>query len=264
MTIANVGAAVAQKVGSSTPPSSISMLVLGGGIFMLMMGVTGGTKYKLPKFSVTPWSGGGDMGTDYGAGGGGGSGADGGSGSSTGGSGSVTPSGTASWVWPLTSMEITQAFKGLTTGEQYIAGQHRGEDYRAKFGTAAYSVANATVVGVTKGGLTRVGPGTFPGTFNTAYGPNSVELLTDSGYSVVYGHFSDVAVRVGQKVRAGELLGHTGSSSGYFGSGDHLHIEVTKRINGVVQWFRTSVLMKGAQNPANVQTDTTTGGVREY
>lgn len=55
---------------------------------------------------------------------------------------------------------------------------------------------------------------------------NYVRLETDGGYAVYFCHMASVAVRMGQKVQAGEKLGTEGSTGKSTGS--HLHFEVRK------------------------------------
>ena len=250
---AGVGVSVVSKVSSARAPrmpSSVAMLVLVGGVTMIIIAFKGSDFIKsliLPKLGKSAGVGGGtsndSTSTDAN------SSNDAGAGMANWGFGTLTgqyePTGaTGKWSLPLLAMKLTQAFRGPTTGATYIPGTHRGNDYAAALGTPAYAIGNGVVVGVTKGGLTRVGPGTYQNQFNGAYGPNSVELLTDAGYYVVYGHFSEVSVAKGQRVTAGQVLGNTGSSTGYFGSGPHLHIEITKAINGITNWFSALNFLK--------------------
>ena len=51
--------------------------------------------------------------------------------------------------------------------------------------------------------------------------PNVVIIDDGNGYRSVYAHFRDVSVRVGQRVEAGELIGHEGATG--HASGCHVH-----------------------------------------
>lgn len=53
-----------------------------------------------------------------------------------------------------------------------------------------------------------------------------VAIKDDKGYLHVYAHLSSVAVKVGQKVKQGDLIGRQGSTG--ISSGAHLHYEVRK------------------------------------
>ncbi|MEI2299839.1 M23 family metallopeptidase [Ensifer sp. MJa1] len=89
---------------------------------------------------------------------------------------------------------------------------HAGIDFRATTGTRIRSTAPGTV---TNAGLTG------------GYG-NMVEIDHGNGVSTRYAHLSAVLVRVGDQVKAGEVIaksGNTGRSTG-----PHLHYEI--RLNG--------------------------------
>jgi murein DD-endopeptidase MepM/ murein hydrolase activator NlpD len=85
---------------------------------------------------------------------------------------------------------------------------HTGLDFSAPVGTEVYATGNASVV--------------FVG-WRQGYG-NTVELDHGYGYTTLYAHLYKALVRVGQKVKRGDiiaLVGNTGKSVG-----PHLHYEV--------------------------------------
>lgn len=85
---------------------------------------------------------------------------------------------------------------------------HTGLDFSAPVGTEVYATGNAKVV--------------FVG-WRQGYG-NTVELDHGYGYTTLYAHLYKALVRVGQKVKRGDiiaLVGNTGKSVG-----PHLHYEV--------------------------------------
>jgi murein DD-endopeptidase MepM/ murein hydrolase activator NlpD len=90
---------------------------------------------------------------------------------------------------------------------------HAGIDLSGPVGTPIYATADAIVLrsGWNAGG----------------YG-NLVELDHGRGINTRYGHLSYMAVRPGQRVKRGELIGRMGSTGRSTGS--HLHYEV--RIDG--------------------------------
>ena len=51
--------------------------------------------------------------------------------------------------------------------------------------------------------------------------PNVVVIDDGNGYRSIYAHFRDVTVRVGQRVKAGQLIGHEGATG--HASGCHVH-----------------------------------------
>lgn len=89
---------------------------------------------------------------------------------------------------------------------------HRGIDYAAPAGTPAVTVGDGTVV--------QAG-------WNGYYGI-SVRVRHNETYSTVYGHFMSLAkgIRVGAKVRQGQIVGYVGSTG--LSTGPHLHYEMHK------------------------------------
>ena len=88
---------------------------------------------------------------------------------------------------------------------------HRGVDFAAKKGTPVYASGDGEVERVVRsaGGL-----------------GNHIRIRHASGFSTVYGHLSKIAagLRVGQKVRQGQVIGQVGSTG--LSTGPHLHYEV--------------------------------------
>jgi murein DD-endopeptidase MepM/ murein hydrolase activator NlpD len=81
-------------------------------------------------------------------------------------------------------------------------------DFRAPIGMPA----TVTAAGV----VTKAG-------WNGGYG-RMVEVDHGDGYATRYGHLSEILVKVGQKLNAGDMVGKTGSSGR--STGPHLHYEV--------------------------------------
>ena len=98
---------------------------------------------------------------------------------------------------------------------------HTGVDIRGGAGTPIHAPANGRVIAVLDGG---------------AYG---LHTLIDHGGGLVtmYAHQSGTAVRVGQTVARGQVIGYVGSSG--WVTGPHLHWEV--HVDGVpydpLGWF---------------------------
>jgi murein DD-endopeptidase MepM/ murein hydrolase activator NlpD len=109
------------------------------------------------------------------------------------------------WHLPLTSYRLTARF-GETSG--LWANTHTGLDFSAPTGTPVMSVTNGVV--------TAVG-------YEGSYG-NQVIVTTDDGEELWYCHLTAFAVNVGDKVRAGEVVGYVGSTGNT--TGPHLHLEV--------------------------------------
>lgn len=114
---------------------------------------------------------------------------------------------------PVQGGEITDPFGWRSdpfTGEQRF---HEGVDFAAAYGTPIMATA--------KGVVTRA-------EWVEGYG-NLVEIRHAGGITTRYGHNSLLTVRVGDAVRAGEVVAFMGSTGRSTGS--HVHYEV--RINGV-------------------------------
>ncbi len=92
------------------------------------------------------------------------------------------------------------------------AGMHTGIDFRGSMGDPIHATATGTV--------TTAG-------WSGGYG-QMVEINHGNGLSTRYGHLSQIAVSVGQTVRAGQVIGRLGSTGR--STGPHVHYET--RIDG--------------------------------
>ena len=90
---------------------------------------------------------------------------------------------------------------------------HQGVDLRASYGTPIVAVSDGRVE--------------FAG-WHGGHG-NAVELNHGGGMETLYGHMSRIAVRAGESVRRGAVIGYVGSTG--LSTGPHLHFEVHR--NGV-------------------------------
>jgi murein DD-endopeptidase MepM/ murein hydrolase activator NlpD len=90
---------------------------------------------------------------------------------------------------------------------------HQGVDLRASYGTP--------IVAVSDGRVESAG-------WHGGHG-NAVALNHGGGLETLYGHMSRIAVRSGQSVHRGEVIGYVGSTG--LSTGPHLHFEVHR--NGV-------------------------------
>ncbi len=96
---------------------------------------------------------------------------------------------------------------------------HYGMDFTAKTGTPIYATAD----GVVK----------HAGWKANGFGKHVV-INHGYGYETLYGHMSKVAVKKGQKVKRGQLIGYVGNSG--LSAGPHCHYEVHlngKRVNPI-------------------------------
>ncbi len=98
---------------------------------------------------------------------------------------------------------------------------HTGVDIHAGYGTPIRSAADGRVMAVISGG---------------AYGLHTL-ISHGGGITTMYAHQSRTAVRVGQIVRQGQVIGYAGATG--WATGPHLHFEV--HVNGVpydpLGWF---------------------------
>mgnify|MGYP000568796832 FL=1 len=88
---------------------------------------------------------------------------------------------------------------------------HEGMDFTAPTGTPIYATGNGTVTRSDNG--------------SRGYG-NHVRIDHGFGYLTLYGHMSEIAVKQGQNVIRGEIIGYVGNTGK--SSGPHLHYEVHK------------------------------------
>lgn len=116
-------------------------------------------------------------------------------------------------------VEFRYISSGYTTGKRVVmelgmSGPHRAIDYAAPLGTPIRAVGDGTV--------------TFAGWNSHGYG-NLTSIRHNATYSTNYAHQSKIIVKVGQKVKQGEVIGYVGSTGN--STGPHLHFEMVK--NGV-------------------------------
>lgn len=88
---------------------------------------------------------------------------------------------------------------------------HPGLDFPANQGTPVYATGNGKIE--------------FADNDNSGYGIHIV-ISHGFGYKTLYGHLSRIAVRVGEKVKRGQLIGYVGSTG--LSTAPHLHYEVIK------------------------------------
>jgi len=107
------------------------------------------------------------------------------------------------FLWPTDG--IVYSLFGARWGET-----HRGIDITGKSGTPIVASKSGKVI--------------FAG-YKGGYG-NMVKLQHVDGYETLYGHMSKVAVKVGDEIKEGEVIGYMGSTGK--STGPHLHFEIIK------------------------------------
>lgn len=128
--------------------------------------------------------------------------------------------------WP-----VTQSY-----GETITSSFHTGIDYGCPLNTPILASADGSVV--------------FAGWDKTGYG-NLVILQHPDGRATLYAHLNSIHVALGEKVKQGSLLGHSGTTGN--STGPHLHFEARTRWNDYKTHF----------NPINLPLITIDDNVQE-
>ncbi|MFG2529089.1 M23 family metallopeptidase [Streptomyces sp. NPDC048516] len=114
------------------------------------------------------------------------------------------------WVKPVDKYTLGEPF-GIAGS--HWSHKHSGQDFVVPTGTAVKAVHKGTVV--------KAGP--WGGGDGPAYG-NAIVIQHENGTYTQYAHLSQIQVRVGQRVGAGQQIGLSGSTGN--STGPHLHFEV--------------------------------------
>ncbi len=128
--------------------------------------------------------------------------------------------------WPLENILITSLF-GSRWGTT-----HYGLDFRASVGTPIKSVYAGTVEGT--GDTDKDCPKASFGKW--------VFIRHSNGLASTYGHLSVISVKVGQKVKSGDIIGLSGNTG--YSTGPHLHLSVYAS-DGVNVETKPSITCKG-------------------
>lgn len=110
---------------------------------------------------------------------------------------------------PVKAGAFTSAFGVRSDPFNGGAARHMGIDIAGPVGTPIYATADGTVTGA--------------GWHNGGYG-NLIKLDHGRGIETRYAHLSSIAVRPGERVKRGQMIGRMGSTGRSTGS--HLHYEV--------------------------------------
>ncbi|MEV4556752.1 M23 family metallopeptidase [Kitasatospora sp. NPDC049285] len=111
-----------------------------------------------------------------------------------------------SWSSPAPGASISNPYH--KTNAEYAAGYHTGTDFAVSVGTPLVAVGDATVVSSGWAG---------------AYG-NQIVLKLSDGRFAQYAHLSQLGVKAGQHVGAGDQIGKSGTTGN--STGPHLHFEI--------------------------------------
>lgn len=128
---------------------------------------------------------------------------------------SIPKANSSALVWPVDNVFITQKFgKTNASGRLYVSGTHNGVDFRAPVGTPIMSAGNGKVAGTgdTDADCRGVSFGKW------------ILIKYDNGLASTYGHLSQISVRPGQAVSAGDVVGYSGNTG--YSTGPHLHVSM--------------------------------------
>jgi murein DD-endopeptidase MepM/ murein hydrolase activator NlpD len=119
------------------------------------------------------------------------------------------PADNAEFVAPCSGVAGSQ-FGPRTPPKAGASSIHAGLDVRCPIGTTLVAMRDGTVTFTGRRG----GYGLF------------LEVRHDNGYTTRFGHLSSISAKVGQKVKAGQVVGKTGNTGN--STGPHLHFEIRK------------------------------------
>ncbi len=114
-------------------------------------------------------------------------------------------SATGGWTLPVSGAWVSC---GYGVKGDWLAGHHTGIDLAVPVGTPVHSVGRGKVV--------------FAG-YSGSYGYAVTIHMTDGRYTL-FAHLSEIDVKVGEHVSAGDLVGESGATGNV--TGPHLHFEV--------------------------------------
>lgn len=102
------------------------------------------------------------------------------------------------------------------------AAFHKGVDF---------ADAEGTPLCATRPGVVEAAGWQYPGEPNRGYG-QWVRLRLDTGHLAIYGHTSEIAVKEGDLVKRGQVIGYMGTTG--FSTGTHLHYEMHDKDDNLV------------------------------
>ncbi len=108
------------------------------------------------------------------------------------------------WVLPVQGYHLTAGF-----GEYGLwSHAHTGQDFACPVGTPVHALGDGVVIFAS---------------YDGAYG-NKIAIQHAGGLVTWYAHLSAFDVKIGDKVKAGQLIGRVGSTGNT--TGPHLHLEI--------------------------------------
>ena len=129
------------------------------------------------------------------------------------------------YIWPIEpKYKVVEHDKYGIRENHYVLfkrRQHSGFDITADIETPVKAIYDGIVLLAEFDGTTTEGFDAF----NDGYG-NKLEVLNDDGRRIVYAHLRESLVKVGDRIKQGQIIGKTGCSGG--SRVPHLHIEIRK------------------------------------
>ena len=123
--------------------------------------------------------------------------------------------GTGKFIWPVDSNVVTSPFGSRNTGIAGASTNHKGVDLKAPTGAKIYASDTGTVI---------------TSALSSSYG-NYVVIDHGNGYTTLYAHMSKRAVKQGDKVTKGQVIGYSGATG--IANGPHCHFEIWENGNRV-------------------------------
>ncbi len=123
---------------------------------------------------------------------------------------------TSIWKWPCDSHYITSHFARFRINP--VTGRH--ESHQA---TDIYNPYNSRIYAANNGTVVKA-------TWHWSYG-NYVVIDHNNGFATLYAHMNSIAVKAGQTVNRGQVIGYVGSTG--IATGPHLHFEAIKTSNNM-------------------------------
>jgi murein DD-endopeptidase MepM/ murein hydrolase activator NlpD len=114
---------------------------------------------------------------------------------------------TGTYMWPSTATHITSGFGPRTSPTAGASTNHPGVDVGAAYGSKVFAADS--------GEITRA-------EYSSSYG-NYIMINHGKGRVTLYAHMSKLAVKQGDTVKQGDVIGYVGSTG--ISTGPHLHFE---------------------------------------
>ncbi|EUJ16561.1 peptidoglycan DD-metalloendopeptidase family protein [Listeria aquatica] len=130
--------------------------------------------------------------------------------------------GTGKYIIPVKNPRVSSGFSDRINPVTGVHESHKGLDFAQPIGSDILAADDGKVVVVMKPAVSGSGFGGYGFVTLIEHGKNKEWTL--------YGHQSEILVKVGQKVKQGQVIGKVGSTGQ--STGPHLHFEIRKKKMG--------------------------------